>query len=62
MAGKISTYIDDVRTEIKKVNWLSKDELMGSTIVVAVFSVLMAFFLFIADFGISELISWFLRS
>jgi preprotein translocase subunit SecE len=61
MAGKISTYIDDVRTEIKKVNWLSKDELMGSTVVVAVFSILMAIFLFVADFGVSELISWFLR-
>lgn len=61
MANKISSYIEDVRTEMKKVNWLSKDELMGSTGVVAVFSVIMACFLFIADFSISELISWFLR-
>ena len=62
MAGKISTYIDDVRTEIKKVNWLSKDELMGSTVIVVVFSIILASFLFVADYSISELISWFLRS
>jgi len=62
MANKISSYIEDVRTEVKKVNWLSKDELMGSTVIVAVFSIIMASFLFVADYSISELISWFLRS
>ena len=61
MANKIASYIDDVRMEIKKVNWLSSDELVGSTIVVAIFSVIMAVFLFVADYSISELISWFLR-
>tara|TARA_Y100001968_G_scaffold286907_1_gene287928 strand:+ start:354 stop:542 length:189 start_codon:yes stop_codon:yes gene_type:complete len=61
MASKISSYIEDVRTEMKKVNWLSKDELMGSTGVVAVFSVVMASFLFVSDFSISELISYLLR-
>ena len=61
MANKISSYIEDVRTEMKKVNWLSKEELFWSTVIVAVFSVIMACFLFVADFSISELISWFLR-
>jgi preprotein translocase subunit SecE len=62
MANKISSYIEDVRTEVKKVNWLSTDELMGSTVIVVVFSIIMASFLFVADYSISELISWFLRS
>ena len=62
MANKISSYIEDVRTEVKKVSWLSKDELMGSTVIVAVFSIIMASFLFVSDYSISELISWFLRS
>ena len=61
MANKIFSYIEDVRTEMKKVNWLSKQELFGSTVIVAIFSVVMACFLFIADFSISELISWFLK-
>ena len=60
MAGKISSYIDSVRAEIKKVTWLSNDELIGSTGVVAVFSVVMSCFLFIADYGVSNLMLWFL--
>ena len=60
MTGKIGNYINDVRTEMKKVNWLTKDELMGSTMVVLFFSIIMSCFLFMADFSISELISWFL--
>ena len=60
MSGKLNNYIEGVRTEIKKVSWLSNNELIGSTGVVAIFSVIMACFLFFTDFGISELISRFL--
>lgn len=60
MANKISKYYEDVRIEMKKVNWLTKDELLGSTTVVAVFSVIMSLFLFVSDFSISELISFLL--
>ena len=60
MSGKLNNYIEGVRTEIKKVSWLSNNELIGSTGVVAVFSIIMSCFLFVTDFGISELISRFL--
>ena len=60
MANKITKYYEDVRIEMKKVNWLTKDELLGSTAVVAVFSVIMSLFLFVSDFSISELISFLL--
>ena len=42
---------------MKKVTWLSKQEMMGSTIIVGVFSVMIAVFLFIVDFGVSQFIS-----
>ena len=42
---------------MKKVTWLSKQEMMGSTLIVGVFAVLIAIFLFIVDFGVSQLIS-----
>ena len=42
---------------MKKVTWLSKQEMMGSTVIVGVFSVLIAIFLFIADFAVSQFIS-----
>ena len=52
MIQKISQYFNGVQIEMKKVTWLSKQEMMGSTIIVGVFSVLIAIFLFIVDFGV----------
>ena len=57
MFEKISQYISSVQLEMKKVTWLSKDEMMGSTIIVAVFSIIIALFLFSVDFGLSEFVS-----
>ena len=57
MIQKISQYFNGVQIEMKKVTWLSKQEMMGSTIIVGVFSVLIAIFLFVVDFGVSQLIS-----
>ena len=57
MIQKISQYFNGVQIEMKKVTWLSKQEMMGSTIIVGVFSLLIAIFLFIVDFGVSQFIS-----
>ena len=57
MIQKISQYFNGVQIEMKKVTWLSKQEMMGSTLIVGVFSVLIATFLFIVDFGVSQFIS-----
>ena len=57
MIRKITDYINGVQLEMKKVTWLSKQEMLGSTIIVGIFAVLIAFFLFFIDFGLSELIS-----
>ena len=57
MIQKISQYFNAVQVEMKKVTWLSKKEMMGSTIIVGVFSVLVAIFLFIVDFGVTQFIS-----
>ena len=57
MIQKISQYFNGVQIEMKKVTWLSKQEMMGSTIIVGVFSVMIAIFLFIVDFGVSQFIS-----
>ena len=57
MIDKISQYFNGVQLEMKKVTWLSKQEMLGSTIIVGVFSVLISIFLFIIDFGLSEFIS-----
>ena len=57
MIQKISQYFNGVQLEMKKVTWLSKEEMLGSTVIVGVFSVMIAIFLFFVDFGLSEFVS-----
>ena len=59
MIQKISQYFSGIQVEIKKVTWLSKQEMLGSTVIVGVFSVMIAIFLFFVDFGLSEFVSRF---
>ena len=53
----LKKYFDDVKIELRKVTWLSKNEMLGSTMVVWVFAIIVALFLFVVDFGIAEFIS-----
>ena len=57
MIQKISQYFNGVQVEMKKVTWLSKEEMLGSTVIVGIFSVMIAVFLFFVDFGLSEFVS-----
>ena len=57
MIQKISQYFNGVQVEMKKVTWLSKQEMLGSTVIVGIFSVMIATFLFFVDFGLSEFVS-----
>ena len=55
MIQKISQYFNGVQVEMKKVTWLSKEEMLGSTVIVGIFSVMIAIFLFFADNGFVQL-------
>ncbi len=57
MIQKISQYFNGIQVKMKKVTWLSKEEMLGSTVIVGVFSVMIALFLFFVDFGLSEFVS-----
>ena len=57
MFEKIGQYFGSVQTELKKVSWLSKDELLGSTVIVGVFSLIVSIFSFVIDFGLTEFVS-----
>ena len=57
MIRKITEYVNGVQLEMKKVTWLSKEEILGSTMIVGIFAVLIAIFLFFVDFGLSEFVS-----
>ena len=53
----LRSYLNEVKVELRKVTWLSKDEMLGSTIVVWVFAFIVCIFLFIIDFSVAGFIS-----
>ena len=54
MSGKIGKYISGVKLELKKVSWLTKNEAFQSTLIVGVFAVIVALFLFAVDTGMAS--------
>jgi preprotein translocase subunit SecE len=54
-------FLKEVRTELKKVNWPPKKEVIGSTIVVIVSVFILSFFLGIVDVTLQKLITYVLR-
>jgi preprotein translocase subunit SecE len=55
LVNRINFYIKDVVAELKKVTWASREELMGSTSVVIVLSLLLSGFLLVVDFILSRI-------
>ena len=49
----ISDYVRDVRVEMSKVTWPTRDELRESTLVVLVMVAISTLFIFIVDRGLS---------
>ncbi len=54
-------FLKEVRTEMKKVNWPPKKEVVGSTIVVIVSVFILSFFLGIVDVTLQKLVTLVLR-
>ena len=53
---KIGKFLSDVKMEMSKVTWPTIDELKGSTLVVIIFSLAMAIYIFVIDQGLTQLI------
>jgi preprotein translocase subunit SecE len=49
MFRKINKFIQDVKTEMAKVSWPSKEQLKGTTIIVIVLSIILSVFILITD-------------
>jgi preprotein translocase subunit SecE len=58
MFTKIANYLRGVRVEMAKVNWPGREELMESTVITLVLSMILALFVFSADFIISRVINF----
>ncbi|MBI5143724.1 MAG: preprotein translocase subunit SecE [Candidatus Omnitrophica bacterium] len=57
MANKIISFFNDVKLEMSKVSWSTKDELIGSTIVVLVSLVILTVFIGICDLVLSRIVN-----
>mgnify|MGYP006123291403 FL=1 len=49
-------YFKSVSSELKKVSWMTKNQIVNSTFIVLIFAFIIAIFLFVLDFGLSELV------
>jgi len=51
---KFIKFLKETRTELTKVTWPSRDEIIGSTIVTVVVSIIMSIFIGVVDFALDK--------
>ena len=61
MIKKITDFLRDVKIEMKKVVFPSKDDLIGSTWVVIIVVLIISMFLGIVDLGLSKIVGLAIR-
>ena len=54
--NKMLNYFKSIGVELRKVSWLTKEQLLNSTIIVGVFSIIITAFIFILDFGLTQVV------
>jgi len=60
MANKISTFLQAVKAEMKKVTWPSRSEIIRSTLIVMVTIVIFGIFIGGIDFMFFQILKFFL--
>ena len=58
---KVTTFLQEVRSETKKVTWPNRKDILGSTLVVVFAVFIIAGFLGIVDFGLSLVVGALIR-
>jgi len=58
LLNKAIQFLRDVRFELGKVTWPSRRELLGSTVIVIIMSVIVSIFIGVVDLGFSNLVSF----
>ncbi|MBW1782650.1 MAG: preprotein translocase subunit SecE [Deltaproteobacteria bacterium] len=56
IGNKVGLFLREAKMELKKVKWPTRKELLASTAVVIVLTLLVAFFLGLVDFGLIKII------
>ena len=57
MANKVVGFFNDIKLEMSKVSWPTRDELIGSTIVVIISLAILAIFIGICDVVVSKIVN-----
>jgi len=57
VANKIVNFLNDVKLEMGKVSWSTREELMGSTVVVLVSLAILSVFIGICDLVLSTVVN-----
>jgi preprotein translocase subunit SecE len=55
--NKISQYVAEVKAELSKVSWPTREELYGSTVVVLVLCLVLSIFVFGVDYLLNRLLT-----
>lgn len=58
--GRVREFVQEVLAEFRKVTWPSRQDLVNSTVVVIVVTVVLAFFLGGVDIALARLVEWIL--
>ena len=61
MIAKIQNFVGEVLAEMKKVSWVTRQELLDSTLVVIASALLLGVFVGIVDFVLSKGVAHLLR-
>ena len=59
--GRVTTFLVGIQDELKQVSWPSREELLGSVLVVFVGVALLAMFISVCDFLLSKAAQLLLR-
>lgn len=57
MANKVTVFFKDVKLEMTKVSWPTKDELIGSTVIVLISLAILSAFIGICDLFLSKIVN-----
>jgi len=60
-AGSLMEFRRDISAEMKKVTWPGRSEVLGTTVVVLVTTIVFGVFLWVCDYGFGQAIIWLLR-
>ncbi len=61
MANKFTGFFNEVQGELKRVSWPSREELIGSTMIVILLTFILATFIGCVDFILSMVIRFLVR-